>query len=115
MAPRIAALAPPSTGIPGLDNAIVMSGFRTEFDPKYPLVDVREHLQHRHSPITDRKAVRRYTAMFKAGSSGPPSGITRDGLVVWGNHRLESAEQAGWQHVPAIVFDVDGIGADETV
>jgi ParB-like chromosome segregation protein Spo0J len=102
-----------SSGIEGLDNAIVASGFRTEFDPTFPRADIQKHLQHRHSSDLNGQAARRYAAMFKAGSVPPPVGVTRDGLMLWGNHRDKGAELAGFDTLPAIVFDVDGLNADD--
>jgi hypothetical protein len=113
MAPSRAAAPPSPTGIAGLDAAIVASGFRWDVDPIFPRADIKEHLQHRHAAGENKPAIRRYVAMFKAGNVPPVCGVTRDGLLIWGNHRDVAAGEAGFDTLPCLVFDVDGIGADE--
>jgi hypothetical protein len=103
----------PSTGVAGLDVAIIATGFRWRAEPKFNLASVKGKIQHRHSDKEDPRTVRRYAAMFKAGSVPPPIGVTRDDYVIWGNHRIAGAELAGWGELPATVIDVDYAGADE--
>jgi hypothetical protein len=105
--------APPTTGVANLDLAITATGFRISLNLQFDLTTIQGRIQHRHSDKLDGQAVRRYATMYKAGSVPPPIGVTRDGYVIWGNHRIEAALAAGFQFIPAIVVDVDGKGADE--
>ena len=111
----MAASATPLTGRPDLDTAITATGFRASLDPSFRVADIKGHLQHRHDPALNAQARRRYTNMFKAGSTPPPVGVTRDGRVIWGNHRIGGAQDAGWETIPAVVLDIDADGATEHV
>jgi hypothetical protein len=57
--------------------------------------------------------VAEYRNKFRSGSTCPPIGVTRDGYLIWGNHRRAGALAADWAAVPAIVFDIDAEGLDE--
>ncbi|HEY9377832.1 MAG TPA: ParB/RepB/Spo0J family partition protein [Jiangellaceae bacterium] len=107
-----ASTTPVTTGDPGLDTALTATGYRWSIDQRFPLANITSRLQHRHGADLSKAAVRRYANMLKAGSTPPLICVTRDGRLVYGNHRVASAELAGWTELPAIVIDVDGIGAD---
>jgi len=104
---------------PALSTAITSSGIRTERVESYPIDGIKGHLQVRHVLGVDlgenlnRGKVAEYKAKFKAGSNCPPIGVTRDGILIWGNHRVGGAKAADRPDVPAIVFDVDGADPDE--
>ena len=103
---------PTTTGNPAIDTALAATGYRWSIDQNFPLATITSQLQHRHDANLNKGAVRRYANMLKAGSTPPLICTTRDGRLVFGNHRTAAADQAGWTHLPAIVIDVDGIGAD---
>lgn len=115
----------PSTSIPRVDPqlqaAIDASNMRHAFVAEYRLDQLVGHLQVRYDQTTDiderlnAAKVREYVNKFKAGSIPPPIGVTRDNVLVWGNHRVGAAHQADVAAVPAIVFDVDGVSPDEHV
>lgn len=102
---------------PNLNTAIVATGIRTERVEQYPLAGIKGALQVRHDTglETDlnKSKVAEYRNKFKSGSTCPPIGVTRDGILVWGNHRVGGALAAEWDAVPAIVFNVDGADPDE--
>lgn len=106
--------APPTT-LPddvsaGLANAIVATGFRwTIFD--FKIADIVDHIQHRSDDSLNKGAMRRYANQMRVGSVPPHIGVTRDGWGIWGHHRAGAADLAGWETLPAIVFDVDGADA----
>lgn len=102
----------PVTGNPMLDSAIIASGIRWR-RAKLQLVDVLQHLQHRHADVLDKRTVTRYTNMAKAGNNAPEVIVTRDGVLAAGNHRFEGYSQAGRTEIDSIELDVDGIGADD--
>ncbi len=102
---------PPTTGIPSLDIAIAATGFRWRNEPAFLLADIVDHIQHRSSDRLDKAAIIRYRRMFKAGSIPPPIGVTRDGYVLFGNHRLAAAKAEGRESLPAVVIEVDGVDA----
>lgn len=101
-----------STGIPGLDAALTVTGYRYSFDSAFRLDRITGHVQHRSADRQDRATMKRYATMRKAGSQPPPIGVCRDGHVVWGNHRIGGAEMGGFETIPAIVLDIDGGQAD---
>lgn len=104
---------------PALSTAITATGIRTERVENYPLDGIKGHLQVRHflgdevgSNLVKGK-VAEYKAKFKAGSICPPIAVTRDGILIWGNHRVGAAKAADRDDIPAIVFNVDGADPDE--
>lgn len=103
------------TGRSDLDTAITATGFRASLDPSFRAAEIQGNLQHRHDATLSGSAVRRYANMYKAGSDAPPIGVTRDGIVVWGNHRIAAAKAAGWETIAAVVIDIDAQGATEHV
>jgi hypothetical protein len=102
---------PPTTTIPALDLAITATGFRWHVEQAFPLDQITGKIQHRHDDKLNAGAVRRYRAMLKAGSTPPPGGITRDGYVLFGNHRIAAATAEGRETIPMVVIDVDGADA----
>ena len=104
---------PATTGSARLDQALVATGFRWSLDQQFKVIDITGKLQHRLDEKLNPAALRQYVNMFKAGSTPPPVGVTRDGVMVWGNHRTGAARNVGQEFLPAIVIDVDGRGADE--
>lgn len=104
-----------TTGDEHIDTALTATGFRWSLKPDFKIIDVVAKLQHRRDEGLNAGAVRRYVNKLKAGSIPPPICVTRDGVLIFGNHRLDSAEKANWETLPAIVIEVDGNGADENV
>jgi len=102
-----------TTGVASLDTALLATGFRWSLVPDFKVADITSKLQHRRDEGENKAAVKRYYNKLKAGSVPPPICVTRDGVIVFGNHRKASAILAGWETLPAIVIDVDGNGADE--
>lgn len=104
---------------PALKAALTASGIRYEEVDAFALTSIKSHLQVRHDTTGDgdmkynAAKVREYANRFKSGSNCPPIGITRDGVLVWGNHRSEGARKAEMSDVPAIVLNVDGADPDE--
>lgn len=102
----------------GLATAIAASGIRVETVDEYPLNSIKGALQVR-ADQTDSDAhlnagkVSEYKAKFLAGTTPPPIGVTRDGILIFGNHRVGAARDAGRADLPAMVFDVDGVDPDE--
>jgi ParB-like chromosome segregation protein Spo0J len=103
---------PPTTTIPALDLAITATGFRWRVEQAFSLDQITGKIQHRHDDKLNAGAVRRYRMMAKAGSNCPPIGVTRDGYVLFGNHRIAAYQAEGRETIPAVVIDVDGAEAD---
>ena len=102
---------------PTLTTAIVATGIRTERVEQYPLAGIKGHLQVRHAQTEgednlNKAKVAEYRNKFKAGSTCPPIAVTKDGILIWGNHRVGGALAAEWADLPAIVFNVDGADPD---
>lgn len=102
-----------------LNTALIASGIRHDRVENYPVASIKTHLQVRHD--TDAAGdvkynlpkVREYVAKYKAGSTPPAIGVTDDGTLVWGNHRVEAARRAEVADVPAIVLHLNAADADE--
>jgi len=110
---------PPRRDIsPELKTAIVATGIRHELNENYSLAMLKGALQVRHDQTGEGTAklnhtkVVEYRNKFQAGSMCPPIGVTRDGYLVWGNHRVGGAEAAELLDLPAIVLNVDGAEPD---
>lgn len=103
---------PPTTGLPNLDLAIAATGFRWSNEPEFPLINIVGKIQHRHDDKLDKSYVTQYRRMLAAGSIPPPICVTRDGYVVFGNHRLAAAQAEGRETLPAVIIDIDGKDAD---
>lgn len=102
-----------------LATAITGSGIRVEHVEEFPLNSIKAALQVRADQTADdahlnQTKVREYKIKFLSGTSVcPPIGVTRDGVLVWGNHRVGAAREAGREDLPAMIFDVDGADPDE--
>ena len=95
-----------------MDTALAATGYRWEVEEDFKVADVVGHLQHRLDDKENKATVKRYSNMLKAGTFGNPICVTRDGVLIYGNHRVGSAKQVGQETYPAIVIDIDGQGAD---
>ena len=102
----------PDTGNTLLDNAVVANGFRWRKE-RVQLTDIKSRLQHRHLDHTDPKTVKRYQRMAEAGNNAPPIGLTEDGMLIWGNHRVDAYIAAGRTEIDAYVFDVTALDDEE--
>lgn len=104
---------------PALKSALTATGIRYSEVESFPITSIKSHLQVRHDTTGDgdmkynSAKVAEYRNRFKSGSICPPIGITRDGVLIWGNHRTEGARKAEMSDIPAIVLDVDGADPDE--
>lgn len=104
---------------PALRDAIVASGIRYEQVDNYPLTGIKAHLQVRHNTDAsgntkyDSVKITEYKAKYKSGNVPPHIGVTRDGVLVWGNHRSEAARKAEMADIPAWVLNIDGVDPDD--
>jgi ParB-like chromosome segregation protein Spo0J len=83
------------------------TGLTVGFNPELRLDSLDgQPVQHRHG-ILNAAQVKVYAAQFNAGSVCPPVMATRDGHLVYGNHRFAGAEKSGWEALPAFILNVD--------
>ena len=100
---------PATTGREDLDTALNATGYRWYLDEQ-ELGDIVGKIQHRATDKLNAAQVNAYANQAKAGSTPPPICVTKDGYVVYGNHRVAAAIKAGWARLPAVVIDVPGAG-----
>lgn len=100
-----------------ISDAITSEGFTYKVEHRFDLADIKdgehERIQIRAETVTNPQQVRRLLEATRNGAKFDLICVTRDGHLVFGNHRVAAYRKLGFPNTGAIVIDVNAEDADE--